>query len=170
MTFSQKLIDENHAFLKELGVSHESLEIVKAKTASYNLRTKLTGAGGGGCAVTLVPDGTRTKIDARTHPTERNIFIDFSNDSLESLIGDLTRDGFEAYLTSVGGSGLGVLSPYNSASSRDTALTTPPETPDDHSDDPHVDDTEEPIRSAFENKSREEFAEWAEARGRWLFV
>ena len=42
--------------MRELGVSHESLEIIKAKTATYGLNTKLTGAGGGGCAVTLVPD------------------------------------------------------------------------------------------------------------------
>lgn len=53
----QKLITENHAFLRELGVSHPSLEDIKSKTASYDLQTKLTGAGGGGCAVTLIPDG-----------------------------------------------------------------------------------------------------------------
>lgn len=53
----QSLILENHAYLRELGVSHPALEAVKAKTASYDLQTKLTGAGGGGCAVTLVPDG-----------------------------------------------------------------------------------------------------------------
>lgn len=43
----------------ELGVSHPSLESIKATTAAgpYQLSTKLTGAGGGGCAVTLVPDG-----------------------------------------------------------------------------------------------------------------
>lgn len=42
-----------------MGVSHASLEAIKAKTKSspYGLSTKLTGAGGGGCAVTLVPDG-----------------------------------------------------------------------------------------------------------------
>lgn len=55
----QALIEENHAHLVTLGVSHASLEAIKAKTktAPFNLSTKLTGAGGGGCAVTLVPDG-----------------------------------------------------------------------------------------------------------------
>lgn len=55
----QALIDENHAHLISLGVSHESLEKIRRTTAAqpYQLSTKLTGAGGGGCAVTLVPDG-----------------------------------------------------------------------------------------------------------------
>lgn len=52
------LITENHAHLVALGVSHPVLEAIRAQTAAepYCLSTKLTGAGGGGCAVTLVPD------------------------------------------------------------------------------------------------------------------
>lgn len=55
----EKLIDSNHAHLVTLGVGHSALEAIKAKTASqpWNLHTKLTGAGGGGCAVTIIPDG-----------------------------------------------------------------------------------------------------------------
>lgn len=54
----QGLIDENHSHLRTLEVSHASLEAIRAKTGGdpYRLHTKLTGAGGGGCAVTLVPD------------------------------------------------------------------------------------------------------------------
>jgi mevalonate kinase len=50
---------ENHAHLVELGVSHPALEMIVAATGQepFNLATKLTGAGGGGCAVTLIPDG-----------------------------------------------------------------------------------------------------------------
>jgi mevalonate kinase len=53
------LITENHAHLVSLGVSHPVLETIRAQTAAepYRLSTKLTGAGGGGCAVTLIPDG-----------------------------------------------------------------------------------------------------------------
>lgn len=60
LTIAQALIEENHAHLVALGVSHAALEAIRAKTAlaPYSLKTKLTGAGGGGCAVTLVPDGT----------------------------------------------------------------------------------------------------------------
>ncbi|KAJ7090437.1 hypothetical protein C8R44DRAFT_648218, partial [Mycena epipterygia] len=51
--------NENHEYLITLGVSHPSLETIHATTAAlpYRLSTKLTGAGGGGCVVTLVQDG-----------------------------------------------------------------------------------------------------------------
>lgn len=56
-----RLIEENHGHLVTLGVSHHKLErireVVKERGAGDGLKTKLTGAGGGGCAVTLVPDG-----------------------------------------------------------------------------------------------------------------
>lgn len=40
-----------------MGVSHPSLEQVRNITRQHGLRTKLTGAGGGGCAVTILRDG-----------------------------------------------------------------------------------------------------------------
>ncbi|KIY51414.1 GHMP Kinase, C-terminal domain-containing protein [Fistulina hepatica ATCC 64428] len=56
------LMDANHSNLVTLGVSHPSLEAVREITRADGLSTKLTGAGGGGCSVTLVPDG----VDALT--------------------------------------------------------------------------------------------------------
>ena len=55
----ETLVDRNHEILNELGVGHAALEAIRTKTAQkpYGLHTKLTGAGGGGCAVTVVPDG-----------------------------------------------------------------------------------------------------------------
>lgn len=51
-------MDENHGHLVTLGVSHPALETIRERTKTpHALTTKLTGAGGGGCAVTLVPDG-----------------------------------------------------------------------------------------------------------------
>jgi mevalonate kinase len=52
---------ENHGHLVSFGVSHPRLELIKDKTgaAPYGLTTKLTGAGGGGCALSLIPDGMR---------------------------------------------------------------------------------------------------------------
>lgn len=50
----------------------------------------MAGAGGGGCAITLVPS-------------------DFPESTLSDLIEALRQDGFVPYLTSVGGPGLGIM-------------------------------------------------------------
>lgn len=59
LTVLQLLIRDNHQHLRQLGVSHPSLDMIVASTAAepFKLATKLTGAGGGGCALTLIPDG-----------------------------------------------------------------------------------------------------------------
>jgi hypothetical protein len=75
---------------------------------------------------------------------------------LRGLVEALTGSGFSPYLTSVGGSGLGVLSPYDPAN---YALSNP-ENPDQPPS----------LREAFEGKRIEELAGWAEQRGRWLYV
>lgn len=87
-----QLIDENHAHLVDLQVSHPALEAIRTTTAGkpWELSTKLTGAGGGGCAVTLLPDELR-------------------REDIESLIRALEQQGFACYETSVGGPGVGAL-------------------------------------------------------------
>ncbi|CED82307.1 mevalonate kinase [Phaffia rhodozyma] len=89
----QNLVSENHAHLAALGVSHPSLEEIIRIGADkpFELRTKLTGAGGGGCAVTLVPD-------------------DFSTETLQALMETLVQSSFAPYIARVGGSGVGFLS------------------------------------------------------------
>ncbi len=54
-------------------------------------------------------------------------------------------------MTSVGGSGLGVLSPHD---------------PTNYGDGPGS----EPVRAAFEEKTTAELADWAAKRGRWMYV
>lgn len=145
-----------------LGVSHASLEAIRAKTASdpYNLKTKLTGAGGGGCAVTLVPDGMYIYF---SHPRNILVFLQatstaFPDVSLQALIADLESDSFQPYVVSVGGSGLGILSPYN------PGLVTPPENPEAGVQLPSS------LRAQFEQMEIGKLPEWAEDRGRWMFV
>ncbi|PCH42326.1 cystathionine beta-l [Wolfiporia cocos MD-104 SS10] len=144
-------INENHAHLVSLGVSHPTLEKIRELTAAkpFALSTKLTGAGGGGCAVTLVPD-------------------DFDEASLEALIASLEAAGFGTYTTSVGGSGLGVLSPYNH---EDTpAPVTPPETRSPAADAGAQDAKQPSLRGRFTGTAIGSLAGWAEGQGRWLYV
>ena len=48
------LFERNQNLLRNVGVSHPSLEIVCNHSKKFGFITKLTGAGGGGCAVTLL--------------------------------------------------------------------------------------------------------------------
>ncbi|KAF4613766.1 hypothetical protein D9613_007877 [Agrocybe pediades] len=163
------LMAENHQYLVTLGVSHPSLENIKEKTANpHGLSTKLTGAGGGGCAVTLIPD-------------------DFKDEQLQDLITTLIREGFQPYLTSVGGSGLGILSPYPEHRNRGSRLrhapegfgqVTPPDTPTPRELTP--DEIAEglakgtsdldPLRAPFLSSTVAELPGWASELGRWMYV
>jgi hypothetical protein len=73
---------------------------------------------------------------------------------LRALTEGLTSLGFRPYLTSVGGSGLGVLSPYDPANYG--VVSSKVHQPS--------------LREAFEAKGIEELTAWAEQRGRWLYV
>lgn len=84
----EDLMRENHGHLRTLGVSHPSLEaVVKTTAQPFGLATKLTGAGGGGCAVTLIPDA-------------------FDDASLDALVAELRTLGAQPHLTTLGGPGL----------------------------------------------------------------
>ncbi|CAG8571146.1 534_t:CDS:2 [Cetraspora pellucida] len=91
-TKTEGLIDMCHHLLNSLGVGHPSLDKVREIAAQCNLHTKLTGAGGGGCALTLI----------------RN---DVSKEQIEIVKTALTASPhcFECYETSIGGHGVGVL-------------------------------------------------------------
>ncbi|KAJ6466612.1 cystathionine beta-lyase [Mycena vitilis] len=150
------LIRENHEHLVTLGVSHPTLETIRTTTAAspYELSTKLTGAGGGGCAVTLVPD-------------------DFQEAALDKLITELEHEKFVPYLTSVGGSGLGILTPYTPPNLGEShpvvapGQVTPPETPGLR---PAAEAGDGLLRLAFEKQDVPDLAQWAEGLGRWLYV
>ncbi|KAH7884666.1 Cys/Met metabolism PLP-dependent enzyme-domain-containing protein [Phlebopus sp. FC_14] len=152
------LISENHDRLVALGVSHPSLEAVRNTTGKspFELATKLTGAGGGGCAVTLVPG-------------------DFSSSLLASLVDSLKAQGFVPYLTEVGGPGLGILSIVSRPPVTDglvTAPATPPETPHPASEGTQLGDgTEgEVLEAIFSKKSKTELGPWVEGLGSWAYV
>lgn len=81
----------NHGLLLSLGVSHPRLERIRELVGDLGW-TKLTGAGGGGCAITLVRP-------------------DVKEESLQDLETQLNAEGFEKYETTLGGDGIGVLWP-----------------------------------------------------------
>lgn len=85
---------------------------------------------------------------------------------MQDLTTALSSDGFDPYLTSVGGSGLGILSPYGQRQAAIAGPATPPETPNGDVDTGAPD----PLRSTFETKTADELGSWADAQGKWLFV
>jgi len=183
----QALINENHGHLVTLGVSHPSLEAIRSRTAEpYGLSTKLTGAGGGGCAVTLLPDGVYLFLFLTSQPLLTPWSLDFEPANLQDLVDDLIREKFEPYITSVGGSGLGILSPYLEQRNRDAVPSssrtyedvtfeqvTPPETPVPESQE-HLSLSssggENTFRVPFETIPIDGLAEWANGQGQWLYV
>lgn len=79
-------VEENHRLLNLLGVGHPQIEEVARICRERGGATKLTGAGGGGCTVTLLP----------TEMTDLEV---------AELVKDLEKHGFECFTSSLGGSG-----------------------------------------------------------------
>ena len=87
----RKLVNINHGLLVALGVSHPALETVKIIGDKHKIgATKLTGAGGGGCAITLVNDNVEESI-------------------IQDAIKEFESEGYDSFETSLGGKGVGVL-------------------------------------------------------------
>ena len=83
----------NHGLLVSLGVSHPKLEHIRELVDYAGIGwTKLTGAGGGGCAITLLEP-------------------DASPEAILELEQEFEKAGFEQYKTSLGGDGVGILYP-----------------------------------------------------------
>uniref|UniRef100_A0A8C7BNQ0 Mevalonate kinase n=1 Tax=Neovison vison TaxID=452646 RepID=A0A8C7BNQ0_NEOVI len=61
----EELIDMNQHHLNALGVGHASLDQLCRVTMAHGLHSKLTGAGGGGCGITLLrPDLEQLEVEA----------------------------------------------------------------------------------------------------------
>ncbi|KAK1765824.1 mevalonate kinase [Phialemonium atrogriseum] len=87
------LIRMNHGFLVSLGVSHPRLERIRELVDYADIGwTKLTGAGGGGCAITLFRPGVK-------------------DETIKELERKFTAEGFQKYETILGADGVGVLWP-----------------------------------------------------------
>ncbi|CAK1552371.1 unnamed protein product [Leptosia nina] len=82
-----ELWNMNHCLLASLCVSHPALESIRASATSHGFACKLTGAGGGGYAIVLVPPNTRQSL-------------------LEGLTRELLSKGFQVVDTNLGGPGV----------------------------------------------------------------
>jgi mevalonate kinase len=88
-----ELMTINHGLLVSLGVSHPRLERIRELVDHEGIGwTKLTGAGGGGCSITLL----RPEL-----PSER----------LNKLEAQLEEENYQKFETTLGGDGVGVLWP-----------------------------------------------------------
>ena len=88
-----ELINMNHGLLVSLGVSHPRLERIRELVDTVGIGwTKLTGAGGGGCAITLLKSS-------------------LESEDLEKLEEKLEKENFERFEITLGGDGVGVLWP-----------------------------------------------------------
>ena len=63
LSSQQELFTINQHLLNGLGVGHPSLDTVCQITKQFGLSAKLTGGGGGGCAIALLPTGQLDRID-----------------------------------------------------------------------------------------------------------
>lgn len=87
----RQLVNINHGLLVALGVSHPALEKIKMiGDVNHIGATKLTGAGGGGCAITLLND-------------------DISHEVLGKVEAQFASEGFETFEATLGGKGVGAL-------------------------------------------------------------
>ncbi|EXC06576.1 Mevalonate kinase [Morus notabilis] len=83
----EELMEMNQGLLQCMGVSHASIETVLRTTLKYKLASKLTGAGGGGCVLTLLPNLLSGTIADR-------------------VTSDLESSGFQCFTAGIGGNGV----------------------------------------------------------------
>nr|WNX96114.1 Mevalonate kinase [Ayapana triplinervis] len=83
----KELMEMNQGLLKCMGVSHASIETVVQTTVKYGLTSKLTGAGGGGCVITLLPALLSSAV-------------------IGKVIEELEQCGFQCLIAEIGGNGL----------------------------------------------------------------
>lgn len=108
ITYLGELMNINHSLLTSLGVSHPRLERLRYLVDQAGVGwTKLTGAGGGGCAITLLkPDSDLSAAAAQLNGDAGTKLTPF-----EQLDANLKNEGFIKYTTTLGGDGVGVLYP-----------------------------------------------------------
>ncbi len=95
---------------------------------------------------------------------------DFKDELLKGLLNEIITNKYDPYLTSVGGSGLGILSPYAEHRTKmSSPVAVPGQVTPPHSPSPETKDVTD-LRPTFEMKEVDGLSHWAESLGRWLYV
>ena len=104
-----ELISINQGLLNSVGVGHEKLDTVARLTKDIGW-TKLTGAGGGGCALTLLREGTTPNfLTILTPHNGRGLTVDADIEKVKDVEELLRREGFKPFDVELGGKGVGML-------------------------------------------------------------
>ncbi|KAF2669704.1 mevalonate kinase [Microthyrium microscopicum] len=120
-----ELISVNHGLLVALRMSHPRLERIRELIDHAGIGwTKLTGAGGGGCAITLlkpsalvetpssIPNGTTKPTHSKSSSTSKATQRARSGSlALQNMQSQLSSENYEIFSTTLGGDGVGVLWP-----------------------------------------------------------
>ncbi|GAU11536.1 hypothetical protein TSUD_345260 [Trifolium subterraneum] len=83
----EELMEMNQGLLQSMGVSHTTIETVLRTTLKYRLASKLTGAGGGGCVLTLLPTLLSSNV-------------------VDKVVAELESNGFQCFIAGIGGNGM----------------------------------------------------------------
>ncbi|XP_014349106.1 mevalonate kinase isoform X4 [Latimeria chalumnae] len=97
---NKELIDINQSHLNVIGVGHSSLDRLCQVTTKHGLHSKLTGAGGGGCGLTLLRPDTDTSV-------------------VEVTKQDLKDCGYDCWETKIGAPGVSI---HSSSSLKEDVL------------------------------------------------
>ncbi|XP_062398802.1 mevalonate kinase [Sardina pilchardus] len=90
----EELMDINQHHLNVMGVGHPSLDTLCTVTLRRGLHSKLTGAGGGGCGITLLRPDTDSSV-------------------VQNTVQDLKDTGYECWETNIGVPGIQLHAPHS---------------------------------------------------------
>jgi len=103
----KELVRVNHHLLNGIGVGHPALDKIVSISADFGLASKLTGAGGGGCAFTLLEPGSTSLASrsaaAESSPAARRPLRRSLKTPLET---SLEAEGFECFDSAIAGPGV----------------------------------------------------------------